>query len=602
MLVLANLKLDHLALSFLVSGITLILLVPYAISSETVFPYVVSRTSVAQAGAALCLLGFALTSTKQWNLSFLLLCGFFYLAILLVTALFGSDISRSLFSTFERGQGVVTTTIWFLFAISTAQILKKESSWQRLYVAVSCSAYVYSLLATLHYLDILIIDNLYQDGDRLSYTIGNASLLGAYLASVVPVSSVLLMREIRRGELSAGALLHAAGLLLTLNTLVSTGSRGAAIAVIAWVLFLLWQLPKKYWISAAIFIVSLSAVSIVANIDLLADRLADTTLSNVAIAGRLDAWIIGLRAFMAMPITGWGPDNYLIAFGHLALPAEAGAESFDHAHSHLIDILATSGLLGLTAYVLLAAAMLNMIYKAWDDEAQVTHDNLLITVGIVITYQVSALFLFETAVNQSLFFIALAYCLSIAPNILPLPLQKTARLTAATLVVGILWFATLSWTEAARLQRLTSKTWKDPEAMIYSAFRTEEKVIAVSENVWRDWRNLSTTEKETVLALLVKLGAGEPEQFTWRGISKLGYAWLRISVDYPAFSQQLVSVANRLQLVAPKRWETAEFMAYYYLAQRQNERALSVLQAYLDRDPTHPRLTRLAEHLKATQH
>ena len=168
-----------------------------------------------------------------------------YLGIATVSAIGGVDPVLSLLGTYERQQGVITIAYWFVFALCVAHLIRDERGWRFVFQWASTGCYVISLLALAHYFHIVTIDNLYQDGDRLSYTIGNASIMGAYLACTVPVSTGLLASAIREKGYSIETVLHAAGLLILTTTLLATGTRSALIAGGLWGCVAMFTLPRK---------------------------------------------------------------------------------------------------------------------------------------------------------------------------------------------------------------------------------------------------------------------------------------------------------------------------------------------------------------------
>ena len=129
--------------------------------------------------------------------------------------------------------------------------------------------------------------------------------------------------------------------------------------------------------------------------------------------------------------------------------------------------------------------------------------------------------------------------------------------------------------------------------------RPESAIKIIAPKIWNDWRDLNSEQKAATVIMLKNLTEQDPN-FNWRTLSKLGYAWLRIAVDFPDEAMRISATADRLLQLAPGRWETYEFLAYFYLAQREKEAATEVLRAYLEKDPKAARLRVMLRRLEAS--
>ena len=68
---------------------------------------------------------------------------------------------------------------------------------------------------------------------------------------------------------------------------------------------------------------------------------------------RLRNWEAGLAAFAERPLTGWGPDNYVVAWARHVSAPEGPMEMSDHAHNLLVEEAAGKGVVGLAAWLAL---------------------------------------------------------------------------------------------------------------------------------------------------------------------------------------------------------------------------------------------------------
>ena len=168
-------------------------------------------------------------------------------------------------------------------------------------------------------------------------TIGSPPFLGCMLLLALPVAA---LREPRH-------------LLFLIPALLATRSRAAilAAAVGAFVLYLLR--PKEAvegeaprWVSA-LFIAAPALLFIIA-----LDRAASDTM-------RLYTWSVAWKAFLARPLLGWGPDNFIDAFTRLRTAdwieasGNGGYTVSENAHNIVLNILATQGIFGLAPRIVM---------------------------------------------------------------------------------------------------------------------------------------------------------------------------------------------------------------------------------------------------------
>jgi O-antigen ligase len=200
------------------------------------------------------------------------------------------------------------------------------------------------------------------DTGRVFSTFGNPDMLGNYLIfPFVLAVGLALSASDRRRSIGwwAAAVVNGAALY-------ATYTRGAWIgALIALVCLAItgWQREwagsrrvKLLFGAAATALIGLATVAIV----LIRPRAAgkSTTLSATLERlsnGRSIIWLTGLRAWLARPLLGWGPDGFTRAFDS-AVGADwyaivDGAPGVDNAHNFLIQRLVTLGIPGLALTV-----------------------------------------------------------------------------------------------------------------------------------------------------------------------------------------------------------------------------------------------------------
>ena len=116
---------------------------------------------------------------------------------------------------------------------------------------------------------------------------------------------------------------------------------------------------------------------------------------------------------------------------------------------------------------------------------------------------------------------------------------------------------------------------------------SEEHLFHFSNIVWKTWTSLNAEEKQLTKQLFgqeadVLLTNDSPH---WRSILSLGYAYLRIAVEYPEVYPKLINIKSLLEEKAPNLEDTHRFVALYFMAQRDFLRAKATVVRYLKLNP-----------------
>ena len=379
-------------------GIALLLLTPFVVSPGTIFPLGLgkalwSRTLIEivfALWAVLALAGPAYRPPRSWVLA-LLGAG---LAVSLLAAFTGVSLQRSLWSTYDRMDGVVAYAHWFALALVLASMLRGAGAWRRLLAAnlvastaVACLALaahaglqpaVYGTAAELH-------------APRLTLPFGNPIYLSAYMLANLLLASGFAARAwlaapaadsaAGRGALTPRVLWPLAA-ALHFAVLVLAGSLGGMAGLFAGVFFAALALAViararvRRAAVAALILLTLSAAGAgvrftdpdrIAVLDLphpVAQQFGKAHLERPSVQSRLAAWRAGLEGFAERPLLGWGPENYIAVFGRYASGYGAHAEPHDRAHGKAVEVAATTGILGLAAYLALWGFVFYALWRA----------------------------------------------------------------------------------------------------------------------------------------------------------------------------------------------------------------------------------------------
>ena len=194
------------------TGIVLILLTPFVVTPDTIFPFVVGKAVYSRSliecvfgiWAILALFRPVYRPPRSWLLLLLAV----NVGVSVLAACFGVSPQRSFWSTYERMQGVVDLIHWFTFAVVLASVLRTERDWRVvLNINLGVCIIISGLAVCLYYLvDVPFFDYFYhywgenkQAGidptGRVTSTLGNALHLGTYVLLNSLIAAGLLVQS-----------------------------------------------------------------------------------------------------------------------------------------------------------------------------------------------------------------------------------------------------------------------------------------------------------------------------------------------------------------------------------------------------------------------
>ncbi len=291
-----------------------------------------------------------------------------------VSTLFAASPAVAVWGAYLRNEGLVAVFGYGLIAFLAVQYVRSMRDLRTVVVVAVVSGLLVSIYALVQFFGFDPIAWTNVSG-RVWSSFGNADMLGDYLVFpfVLAVGLALSAGGSRRslGWCAVTVLLAAA--------LAATQTRGAWIAAVVAVLAMAWagwgrlrSASRRQKLTFGAIAVVLVAAAVAATMVLVLRGRGGgaTDLASLlagASNGRSVIWLMGLRAWLAHPITGWGPDGFMHAFESVvgadwyATLAKVGVGygSADNAHDLLIQALVTLGILGLvlTAWALLRTAI-----------------------------------------------------------------------------------------------------------------------------------------------------------------------------------------------------------------------------------------------------
>lgn len=304
-------------------------------------------------------------SRKDFKLVWLV---WLWLIAAVITAIAGVDFSKSLWGNFYRHDGLLT--LFHLAGLFLVIFISWRKSWRRpTIIALSVGMALVSVWA--------VIEGMKSGGLRaIGVSFGQPNFLAGYLLTGMPFLGYLLVKSQKLWQKAVcltalGFQIAAIGL-----TRSKAGILGAGIGLGLW----WWLKQKRYWrffgmaLGAGLLILGVSYLGLNKKID---PRTPED---------RRRIWVKVFLGAVKQPIIGYGVANVDYAFEAVAWPYQTnkGQDIYvDKAHSHFLEIFATTGLIGLGVYLWLLGSAGWRLYK---DRAKLWKMTLLIVLSLYVFY------------------------------------------------------------------------------------------------------------------------------------------------------------------------------------------------------------------------
>ena len=653
-------------------GLALTLVIPLVVTPGTIFPYVVGK---ALFGRVVIEITFAcwvalIVCRREYRpaWSWILLAVAAWLLVSLLAGIAGVSLTRSLWSTYERMQGIVDQAHWAVFVLMAASVLRSYADWRRLFAINLGLCALVAALGLAQYYGLLNSPALASEG-RVAGTLGNPTYLGAYaLISALagagaayhyaaakrrtaatdgssPAAPERRRRQRWRWTQGVGrryridyrilmpALPAGLAVLLSVWAMWLSGTRGVLVGLLAGggalaLAYLLWGGGRRTRTAAGALLAALVILAVLFVLvgDFAGDAASSTPASRIvsagvgvgaggaddaSVQGRLTAIRAGIDAWRDRPLLGWGPENFLIAWGRYVAPHPSGGQQFDQAHNKIVEVMATTGTAGLLSYLAVWAALAWVMLRAFRRAAG--PDRLLLGIigSALASYFVQHLFLFDTPGTVLLFALLAAFAvatewreraapgrslglrwsLATPPRILRTAGAATLLLLLAALAIGIAAYVnapayeaaqeirqagtvTLPWTEQAAHYRRAAQEFPGLAnyPRIYLITRASARPDNISGPILGHWAGVLQGLGEAGLA-------SEPEN--WRVHAALAQFYQAAVSDDPKYlarAQQHTAAARRLaphvpdlvELQAAQEMVEQKIAASYAVSYRDN--------------------------------
>lgn len=430
------------------------------LSGSAIFPFVTGKAwffqitmTVAAMAWGLLILADPAYRPRKHPLHFVVLA---FLLAALISTITGVDAHRSFWANHERMIGsFFVLHLGVLYFVATSVFATKEA-WRRVwkyFLAAGALIIVSALIQ--HWRP----DFLYG-GTRAASTLGNPIYMGLHAVYVAAVAALLWLElrttaiEWKRWIAIGAAILIA----LSFVAFVFAETRGVAVglgAAFVWMLAWIAVVGSKRayrWSAIGILIVmtlGIAAVVLFNNNPALYTVPIVRRFSGFSLTGtnanRLFAWQVAVDAWKERPLLGWGPFNYAYAFnqkyqGTQLVHNQFGETWFDNAHNFFLDTLATQGIVGFIAYLLLFLVPILLLMRAWR-RGMLALPNMVLMTGLLIAHAVQNIFAFEQISSYLSLFAVLGYVHTLTATSADAPQGRMfsprfQNIVAAVIVIG----------------------------------------------------------------------------------------------------------------------------------------------------------------------
>ncbi|TSC95589.1 MAG: hypothetical protein Athens101410_463 [Parcubacteria group bacterium Athens1014_10] len=289
----------------------------------------------------------------------------FFLVVSLAT-FFSSHFYISFWGSFFRYLGLFSLFHYFIFFLILVFCLKTEAQIKRIILAVLFSSLVVCLYACLQIFG-LDLFSWSEEGLRATSTFGQPNFLGSFLILVFPLTIAgfkFWQSSLMRLFLIVSGLLQIFVLIFTFSRSSWLGFLGAIFFLLAFYFYLAGKRKSRLLIYLIIFLSLLASIFLISNNylvnsdNLFFSRIASVVDFNAPTAKiRLLYWKAAPQIIKEWPVLGYGPDTQIFPFVEHYSPEASIYEAInshpDRAHNEILDILITTGILGLISYLFL---------------------------------------------------------------------------------------------------------------------------------------------------------------------------------------------------------------------------------------------------------
>jgi tetratricopeptide (TPR) repeat protein/O-antigen ligase len=413
-------------------------IIPFVVSSSLFFPFITGKNILFRVLVEIGVGAWAILALYDRKyrpkLSWVLVAGGLFTFFLAISDFLSVYPYKSIWSNFERMEGLVTLVHLFVYLLAITSLFKTENLWHRFLQTNIGMSVVVALYGLAQIAGTVRIN---QSGDRLDATLGNADYLAVYMLFNIFFSLFLLFRKS-----SSKAVMWVYGIIAILDAVILyyTATRGVILGLIGGIgltALLIALFEKERPTLRKISIGAIAAIILVIGLFIafkhtsfvqeskVLRRFASITFDVNQNNARFMIWDMAWQGFKEKPVLGWGQESFNQVFNKYYDPGLYGQEQwFDRTHNVFLDWLIAGGALGLISYLLLfitglyyiwviqpkASLLKKLILKFVHNPREsftVTEKSIL--TGLLAGYFFHNLFVFDNIVSYFLFFTVIGY-------------------------------------------------------------------------------------------------------------------------------------------------------------------------------------------------
>ena len=587
-----------------------VLFMPLIVSTSTFFPFVVGKAVYSRIMIELAFILWLpiIVLSKAFRLpkNLILTAMAIYILVSIISAISGVSFNASFWSTYERMQGLLDLIHWFVFSLMLISLFRTFDHWKLLLSVNLTVSILVCLLGIAQYAGLDSFVSLFPinpSNGRVESTLGNATYVGAFSVANVFIATALICsslgpnltkedrrldstkirrrarrrrarnqsQSIRLNNLTLWRVLWGFALVVNIIALVLSGTRGAIIGLLIALLFasLVYlikgqiELIRKASLSFLFaFAIALTAflgfrdshiVQTIGNVHPMTNRFVNLDLKDPSVVSRWHTWDAGFRASLDKPILGWGPENFIIAWGRYFDASETVKERFDQAHNKIIEELTTRGIIGLGTYLAIWVLATMTVIKSIRNKTAAEQGFILLIASALCAYFAQNLFLFDTLSTYSQFIVLISLLVCINGESWGQPDNQSAEnvsingkvsllsqrikvdrllvtslflvLSTGAMLFSIYWFNLKPYSAAQYTVQLgiPNQTWDLKREAFENAVKSAPGLanyprLLMVQNITSEWLNFSLQERQEAYELVEKESAKaiKQESENWR--------------------------------------------------------------------------------------
>lgn len=523
------------------------LLSPLFVFTESLtFPFVTSKVFIFRSAVILAGIAMGYLLVRHRELGFridrvgkalVLLLGVFFLS-----GLFGVDFYHSWYSGHERMGGIFSFAhyVLFFFVLQFAVRGWEETEvagitflgWKTVLRAtwgVSTMIAVVGILQRLSDSSILYV----QPGGRVYATLGNPIYLGNVMAVSIFLSLYLFFREQYRWWYVVGAMLMLGGLLYSESRGALFGLGLGALLSFIFIFYQSGKQAKKYL--GGFLVVGLLVGSLVF-VPAVQETLKGTSVGRIFnfhndVSPRFIAWGIAVDAVRDRPLLGYGYDTFHHVFNQ-NFDARSTEYSFyetwfDNAHNNVLNLLATTGLIGFLVYGYWYG-MLTRGIVAQQKSGDVTTVSAAMLIGVFASDFFAKIFVFDHHTSLLYMMIFAAHVAVFVPVVVSVRYTKRYFVVGSVVLVGygLLYGNLIPMTTNARSIDMLREKYTNPDGVVLYADELlrratpyhKDVVLDVSRHIQEVYPRLTISEDrkerlvQSVIDDLVRVSEKRPRE------------------------------------------------------------------------------------------